>query len=159
MSLEPQSPREERCNRQKNLYPNASTRRCKRETETSQWWTRDSNQQHGKDQHQKLSFDHTHIQMYRQIKTYHIKGKKETASRVLVSTCMFPGQHHSPSCSCYHVFLRGWTAFLWTGSLNKSLPLNLLLSQKGKSSWYKVKGRVPGEQTGQGSGDEQMHKC
>lgn len=158
MSLEPQSPREERCNRQKICIPmllQGDAKQRQKHLNDGQ----ETNQQHGKDQHQKLSFDHTHIQMYRQMKTYHIKGKKDTASQALVSTFMFPGQHHGPSCSCHHVFLRGWTAFLWTGSLNKSLPLNLLLSQKGKSSWYKVKGRVLGEQTGQGSGDEQMHKC
>lgn len=77
MSLEPQNPREESCNRQKICIPMFLQGDAKqRQEHLNDGQETLTNSTGSKDQYQKLSFDHTHIQMYRQIKTYHIKREE-----------------------------------------------------------------------------------
>lgn len=55
-------------------------------------------------QHLKLSFDHTHIQMYTQIKTYHIK-RGEGESQLSTGDHLYV--RWWASCSRHHALLRG----------------------------------------------------
>lgn len=73
MSLEPQNPREEDAIGKKICIPMLLQGDAKQRQEHLDGQETLTNSMGSMDQHLKLSFDHTHIEMYTQIKTYHIK--------------------------------------------------------------------------------------